>query len=496
VGSGGTTVVIGGLILPESTLSSGWFQVLAAFVAINTMLYVTLAIAKIFPKLYVSDWVRRANRRAETRSIFPNGVGAPEGYEDHPSTRGSRLQPRDPVHFADLQHGTYIVATSDALPFRIVRINPVTGRSVERLAHDADEAWRIAHAVDSWPEPAIVVALPSIDAPEYWTVARLGGTTIRSLRDAAEEDMDRRRADDVDAMDALLRTWVYPRIGEVAVSEWTSEDSNGVMTTAAESLDREGRDRLYGAMRAIVNVGQRRGVIGFDRNDPLFDIEGSGSRRAKPIDLASLPTIDQCVAVEAAVADVIGPEWALGLRLTRESMIRWSELIALTPESFVIGNFGTSEFHRLEVREWIRESRGVFDVMRSEEGMARTTLFDEALIPELRAVLNGTSPRQRVFGRSGWTYPASKWWARKWNRSLKAAGFADRDWTIHTWRHVGAREWLYERHVDIADVSAALGHSDIGFTIDRYVDHGLDDKGATVGPTAAQTSEAEARRDW
>ena len=41
------TIVIGGILLPEEVLQSEFFAVLAAFVAINTIMYVTLAIAKM-----------------------------------------------------------------------------------------------------------------------------------------------------------------------------------------------------------------------------------------------------------------------------------------------------------------------------------------------------------------------------------------------------------------------------------------------------------------
>ena len=61
-----------GILLPESTLREEFIAVLAAFVAINTILYVTLAVAKVLPKLYVRDWVRTRNRRSETRSIHPD----------------------------------------------------------------------------------------------------------------------------------------------------------------------------------------------------------------------------------------------------------------------------------------------------------------------------------------------------------------------------------------------------------------------------------------
>ncbi len=61
-----------GVLLPESVLRNELFAVLAAFVAINTIVYVTLAVAKLLPKVYVTDWIGSRNRRSETRSIRPD----------------------------------------------------------------------------------------------------------------------------------------------------------------------------------------------------------------------------------------------------------------------------------------------------------------------------------------------------------------------------------------------------------------------------------------
>ena len=63
-----------GVLLPESLLRNDYFAVLAAFVAINTIVYVTLAVAKMLPKVYVSDWIGPRNRRSETRSIDPDAA--------------------------------------------------------------------------------------------------------------------------------------------------------------------------------------------------------------------------------------------------------------------------------------------------------------------------------------------------------------------------------------------------------------------------------------
>lgn len=66
-------VVAWGLLLPERILDDHWFRVLAAFVAVNTLVYVTLAIAKALPRFYASDFLPRRYSRRETRSIHPDG---------------------------------------------------------------------------------------------------------------------------------------------------------------------------------------------------------------------------------------------------------------------------------------------------------------------------------------------------------------------------------------------------------------------------------------
>jgi hypothetical protein len=62
-----------GILLPEGLLRSEWFAVLGAFVALNTVMYVALALAKVMPKVYVRDLFPRRYARAETRSIHPDG---------------------------------------------------------------------------------------------------------------------------------------------------------------------------------------------------------------------------------------------------------------------------------------------------------------------------------------------------------------------------------------------------------------------------------------
>ena len=64
-----------GILFSEDILRSGAFQFLAAFVAVNTIMYVALAVAKMAPKVYLSDWTSSHSRRSETRSIHPEHLG-------------------------------------------------------------------------------------------------------------------------------------------------------------------------------------------------------------------------------------------------------------------------------------------------------------------------------------------------------------------------------------------------------------------------------------
>lgn len=64
-----------GLLLPEAVLHTSLFAILAAFVAINTVIYASLALANVLPKIYPTDWVTDRNRRTETRSIYPDTKG-------------------------------------------------------------------------------------------------------------------------------------------------------------------------------------------------------------------------------------------------------------------------------------------------------------------------------------------------------------------------------------------------------------------------------------
>lgn len=61
-----------GILLPQEWLQTDWFSVLAAFVAVNTLIYVVLGLIKIIPMIRWRRAYRGASRRSETRSIHPD----------------------------------------------------------------------------------------------------------------------------------------------------------------------------------------------------------------------------------------------------------------------------------------------------------------------------------------------------------------------------------------------------------------------------------------
>jgi hypothetical protein len=71
ISSAAGPVIRAGIVLPEAVLHTDVFAILAAFVAINTVIYASLALANVLPKIYPTDWVTNRNRRTETRSIYP-----------------------------------------------------------------------------------------------------------------------------------------------------------------------------------------------------------------------------------------------------------------------------------------------------------------------------------------------------------------------------------------------------------------------------------------
>ncbi len=63
-----------GPLIPEWTLHTEAFQILATFVALNSLMYATLALLKVLPRGYSIFRSRGRNRRTANRSIYPDAA--------------------------------------------------------------------------------------------------------------------------------------------------------------------------------------------------------------------------------------------------------------------------------------------------------------------------------------------------------------------------------------------------------------------------------------
>ncbi|MEC5184228.1 hypothetical protein RCH12_001690 [Cryobacterium sp. MP_3.1] len=79
-----------GILLPDSAVATHFFAIFSAFVGINTVIYVVLAVAKILPKIYLTDWLGGRNRRSVDRSIY--------GADPAPGQPAERVRDTAPPH--------------------------------------------------------------------------------------------------------------------------------------------------------------------------------------------------------------------------------------------------------------------------------------------------------------------------------------------------------------------------------------------------------------
>lgn len=59
--------------LPSEWLDSRWFLILATLVALNTIIYAAITVARMLPKWIQPTLFRHGQSRSETRSIYPDG---------------------------------------------------------------------------------------------------------------------------------------------------------------------------------------------------------------------------------------------------------------------------------------------------------------------------------------------------------------------------------------------------------------------------------------
>jgi integrase len=294
----------------------------------------------------------------------------------------------------------------------------------------------------------------------------------------------------------LLGRWVLPRIGAWKVTAWTSADSSAVIAAVRPARCSDALVQDVGAaMRALVTHARRLRWLTTHSEDPMCmvryaktaSIQGAASVY---VPRSTLPTDEQCAALFDAMAELGHRRWAVAMRLTHRSGLRWGELVALQahdiefePARVVHVGRAVEQPTRGPARLKTPERQDPHHHLpqercrrspcppRRDDGAGRAR---RAVVPERVRADHPAQRLQQVWIRAaevaGWpmTIPLQRSAGYgQTNKGWRWTGAAK--WSPHDLRHVAACWMLFDLGLDPAVVADKLGHADPNFTIKRYI---------------------------
>lgn len=415
-------------------------------------------------------------------------------------SRNSRTKP-----LAIFEHGTRVYAPTASRPtFRVVGNDPVTGRRFFHRLTTEELARERAREVELLIAKSVEVQRAKERAPR----------TVRNLADRYQSDyLTGKSKRFQERQEGILRLHVLPHVGDRLVNNWTSAESEGVLTKARNAgLSDAYVQDIGAAMRALVTYARRLRWLTAQSDDPMWLV--SYSKRAEVqgehvafIPRSTLPTDEQCEALFSAMEKLKYQRWALAMRLKHRSGLRWGELIALQPVDI---EFESARI--VHVRRAVEQpTRGRPSIKRPKNNHTRTSIFPKSLVDPLQELVDEVrataGPTGLLFpSRSGGIIRRSNFqqiWIRAANKAgwpmtsplKKTAGSGEKNkgwkwtgaakWTPHDLRHVAACWMLFDLGLEPPVVAEFLGHADPSFTVRRYVGiRGNPEQAATLATDA------------
>ena len=285
----------------------------------------------------------------------------------------------------------------------------------------------------------------------------------------------------------LLRMWVRPVLGDLALTTWSPADSETVLDRARKRLAPSTVQNLGSAMRALVTFSHKNRWLARD-TDPMWLVRYSPSAEVQGqavgfVPRSSLPTDEECNRIFKALDAAGHPDWALAMRLKHRSGLRWGELIALRPVDLDFDPQRVIRVHRA-----VEQSRQGLAIKGTKNRQRRVTTFPASLVEPLEGwssrVELERGPEGLLFPGKDGDFANRRWFQRVWARAAREAGWPMKRptaavWHPHDLRHVAACWMLFDVGLDPAVVATLLGHANAAFTLSRYV--GVrGDLGATV----------------
>jgi integrase len=376
---------------------------------------------------------------------------------------GSRRYRKPLVSF---EFGTRIYAPTEAEPrYRVVARTSDGGRVSTNVVTEADARLK---ARELEKQLAAAVVLPGrSNAP----------ATVGGLIDRYVAALDSRSVRYAERQEYLLRMWVRPMLGELALSAWSSADSEAALDRARRNLAASTVQNVGSAMRALVTFAHKNRWFARE-TDPMWLVRYSPSAEVQGqvlgyVPRSSLPTDEDCTRLFKALEAAGHPGWALAMRLKHRSGLRWGELIALRPVDLDFAPQRVVHVHRA-----VEQSRQGLAIKGTKNRQRRVSTFPASLVEPLQ---ERTSLIEREQGPEGLLFPGTdgsyanrRAFQRIWARAARDASWPMKRTTAAAWhphdlRHVAACWMLFDVGLDPAVVATLLGHANAAFTLSRYV---------------------------
>lgn len=416
--------------------------------------------------------------------------------------RNARRSRSKPV--AVFEHGTRIYAPTASQPYRVVGQDPVTGRRFFNRLATEEAARERAREVEQLIASSVEIQRAKREAPR----------AVRNLAARYQSDyLVGKSTRFQEKQEGILRLHVLPTIGDHLVKDWTSADSEGVLTKARRAgLSDAYVQDIGAAMRALVTYARRLRWLTAQSDDPMWLVSYSKKATIQGehvafIPRSTLPTDEQCDALFTAMEQLDHGRWALAMRLKHRSGLRWGELIALQPVDL---EFEPARL--VHVRRAVEQpKKGPPSIKRPKNGHTRRSIFPKSLVGPLKELVDEVTA---TAGPSGLLFPSATGriirrttFQQLWIHAAETAGWpmtsprkkstgygeknkgwkwtGGAEWTPHDLRHVAACWMLYDLGLEPPVVAEFLGHSDPSFTVRRYVGvRGNPEQAATLATDA------------
>jgi integrase len=378
--------------------------------------------------------------------------------------RPQRRRARKPV--AAFEHG--IKVTKRGKSYRVRRAG-VDASSIDRRFRSEAEAKDFARVADSYLARGQSVS----DARR--TVAELAEDYLDGLADRAQRYRDRQNG--------ICEKWIVPAIGTVTLQEWTPRDSLRVLNLARKAELSEARISDIGVtMRGLVSWGRRVRWLTPALGDPMDGVRYSRTRkRTNPavfVDRATLPSTKQVDSIIEAFYAAGDQQWGVAVALVARTGLRWGEVIALRPRDIDLND------RLVHVTRSIEQGDDYcFSVKSTKNQECRDVPIPASVVARIsgyvRLVVRQEGGDAYLFpSMTSTPFPERTWWARRWAKMAKAAGWKVEPrtgkpgvahWSIHDLRHFYAAWAIYDARLPVEDVSVFLGHANPAFTYRVYV---------------------------